>query len=63
MELGEIGPEAVVIIAVEAKVIIDPGTELITIIKEDYINVETPEKIAGETTQEVLNIRIIFRIL
>jgi hypothetical protein len=39
------------------------GTELIVIIEEDHINIETLEEIAGETTQEVLSIRIIFRIL
>jgi hypothetical protein len=30
--------------------VVDSGTELIAIIKEDYIDVETLEKIVGEIT-------------
>jgi hypothetical protein len=52
----------VAIITVEEKAIVDSGTEFIIIIKEDHINVETLEEMVGETTQEVLSIRIIFRI-
>jgi hypothetical protein len=49
-------------IAIKEKAVVDSGTELIAIIKEDHINMETPEKIAGEITQEVLNTRTILRI-
>jgi hypothetical protein len=53
--------EAVATIAVEEKAVVDSGTELIVTI-EDHMGIETIEKIIRKTTQEVLNIRIIFRI-
>jgi hypothetical protein len=62
MELGEVGAKAVATIAVEEEAVIYSGTELIITIEEDYVDVETLEEIAGETTQEVLNTRIILRI-
>jgi hypothetical protein len=54
--------EAVVITEVEDKVIVDSGIELIIIIEEDHMGIKTPEKVAGETTQEVLSTRTILRI-
>jgi hypothetical protein len=63
MELGEVGAEVVVIIVIEEEAVVDSGIKLIIIIEEDHIGIETPEKIAGDTTQEVLSIRIILRIL
>jgi hypothetical protein len=41
----------------------DLGIELIITIEEDYIDMEILEKIAKETTQEVLSTRTILRIL
>jgi hypothetical protein len=62
MELGEVGAEAVATIAVEEEIVVDSGIELIAIIKEDHVDIETLEKVVGETTQEVLSTRTIFRI-
>jgi hypothetical protein len=42
--------------------VVDSGTELIITIEEDHIDIETLEEIIRETTQEVLSIKIIFRI-
>jgi hypothetical protein len=62
MELGEVGAEAVATIAVEEEVVIDSGTELIVIIEEDHMDIETLEEMAGEIIQEVLSTRTILRI-
>jgi hypothetical protein len=62
MELGEVGAETIATIAVEEEAVIYSGTELIVTIKEDHVDIETLEKIARKTTQEVLSIRIILRI-
>jgi hypothetical protein len=40
----------------------DSGTELIVIIEEDHMDIETPEKITGKITQEVLSTRIMLKI-
>jgi hypothetical protein len=63
MEVGEVGAEAVAIIAVEEEAVVDSGTELMATIEEDHVDVETPEEVAGEITQEVLSTRTILRIL
>jgi hypothetical protein len=52
----------VAIIVAEEETVVDSGIELIIIIKEDHAGGEIPEKIIREITQEVLSIRIIFRV-
>jgi hypothetical protein len=44
MELGEVGAEAVTIIVAKEETMVDSGTELIAIIEEDHIDIETLKK-------------------